>query len=290
MQQKTTSSNKVGRLFATLIMLVGYYLISMPYALDWYSRIGQTATISGYKSSIETLSETEIKDVKQRMVEYNQQIAQAHEDEFYRYSSKQEFDSEYLALPVADSNEICSIEIPKINVNVPVGHGTDDDMLQTEIGHLYGTSLPIGGESTHAVVAGHSALRTAEMFTRLDELEIGDIIYVNILNEKHAYLVSDIVVVLPTECDQYMQVVPGEDLITLYTCTPYGINTHRLLVTAMRTDDPIIEESNESMQITVDEVKPKIIFATLVGLPIVIAIVANVVINKRERRIDRETN
>lgn len=283
MQHKKLKKSVV-LIMATLIILVGYGLIVMPYAIDWYSRIGQTATISGYKDAVDLLSDEQIENQRQKTIAYNAKISEKQEQEFYRYSSKQEFDFDYKHLPVEGSSEICTVEIPKINVNMPVGHGTDDNMLQTEAGHLYGTSLPIGGESTHSVIAAHSALRTAEMFSRLDELEKGDVFYINILKETHAYEVTEIRTVLPEECDQYMQIIPGEDQVTLYTCTPYGINTHRLLVTGNRIGDPINIESTETVEIISDKTGPILVLVGIVGIPVVLAISVNVYIYYKEKR------
>ena len=126
-----------------------------------------------------------------------------------------------------------SIEIPKIGVDLPIYHGTDDDVLSNGIGHLEGTSLPVGGASTHCVLTGHRGLPNSKLFTRLDEIEENDLFYLNIFGETLAYKVNQIEVIEPDEVDK-LNIQEGKDLVSLITCTPYGLNTHRLVVTGER--------------------------------------------------------
>ena len=125
------------------------------------------------------------------------------------------------------------VKIPKIQVNLPIYHGTDAEMLDRGVGHLLGSSLPVGGENTHTILSGHSGMASQKMFTDLEQLVPGDVFYLNVLGETLAYQVTEINTVLPYETD-LLGIVPGEDLCTLVTCTPYGINTHRLLVRGSR--------------------------------------------------------
>lgn len=138
-------------------------------------------------------------------------------------------------LNVAGDGVMGYIQIPKIHVNLPIYHGCDDEVLQKGAGHIEQTHLPIGGESTHSILSGHRGLPHAEMFTRLDELEEGDLFYISVLDAVLAYEVDQISVVLPEDLEK-ISVVDGEDLVTLVTCTPYGVNTHRLLVRGHRTE------------------------------------------------------
>ena len=125
------------------------------------------------------------------------------------------------------------VEIPKIQVNLPIYHGRDAEVLDRGVGHLLGSSLPVGGGNTHTILSGHSGMASQKMFTDLEQLVPGDVFYLNVLNETLAYQVTEINTVLPYETD-LLGIVPGEDLCTLVTCTPYGINTHRLLVRGSR--------------------------------------------------------
>ena len=128
---------------------------------------------------------------------------------------------------------ICYIDIPKINVYLPVQHGTDADTLERAVGHVVGTSLPVGGSSTHAVLSAHSGLASSKLFSDIDQLEVGDVFYIHVLGEALAYKVDAINTVLPTDTS-LLQIADGKDLVTLVTCTPFGVNTHRLLVRGYR--------------------------------------------------------
>lgn len=280
---KRRLKKSVIRIIGSVLLYAGYMLIATPFIVDQYSRIGQTATINAYNESVSNLTQQQIADQLEQCITYNENLTEKYKNELYHYSSKTDYDDQYLKLPVEENKQICTLIIPKINVNLPVGHGTSDELLQTMAGHLYGTSLPVGGNSTHAVIAAHSGLRTSELFSRLDELEIGDEINVRILGEQHTYKVNQIKIVLPDECDQYLQIVPDKDLITLYTCTPYGINTHRLLVQAERTDDLIIDHTKSLMSIKNEEAKPLLIIAGITVLPVIILIITNMYIMKGEK-------
>lgn len=281
--KKSRVKKSVIRIFGSILLYVGYILIIMPFIFDQYSRIGQTAQIKTYDNLIDNLDDEIIQKQFALSSDYNAKLSKKYVNEMYRYSSTTDYDEEYLHLPLADNKQICTIIIPKINVNLPVGHGTQDDLLQVMAGHLYGTSLPVGGPGTHAVIAAHSGLRSSELFSRLDELVIGDEIDILVLNELHSYKVKEINVVLPDECDQYMQIIPDEDLITLYTCTPYGINSHRLLVQAKRVEDKVIEQ-NKSLSLFSDDFKPKIIISSLIIFPMICLVGFNLYVKKGAKK------
>lgn len=144
-------------------------------------------------------------------------------------------DNRYQSLLDTGQGVMGAVRIPKISVNLPIFHGTGEVALSKGAGHLHGTSLPVGGENTHAVITGHRGMVTATMFTRLDELKKGDAFYIDVMGETLGYKVDSITVILPTEGAKYLRVHRGEDRVTLMTCTPYGVNTHRLLVSGVRT-------------------------------------------------------
>ena len=285
MNSTKKNSNWIIRLFASILILFGYGCCILPTALDTYSRIGQTATISGYTSMVENLTEDEKNEAFQKAREYNQKLYE--KGEYYIYSSTTDYDEDYLNLPTSN-NELCAIVINKININLSVGKGTSEETLQKEAGHLYGTSLPVGGENAHTVIAGHTALRSSEMFSRLEELEKGDYIDVIILGETHRYIVDQITICLPEEANDYLQIEEGKDLLTLYTCTPYGINTHRLLIRASRTDDPITNINSNGLNteetVLTKSTKEIIKLIAIIGLPIILVVVVNVVCFKKERK------
>lgn len=168
-----------------------------------------------------------------RAIAYNLAItpgtANAYSEESL-LSAAENYDSQ---LNIAGNGIMGYVEIPKIQVNLPIYHGTDAEVLDRGVGHLLGSSLPVGGENTHTILSGHSGMASQKMFTDLEQLTQGDVFYLNVLNETLAYQVTEINAVLPYETD-LLGIVPGEDLCTLVTCTPYGINTHRLLVRGSR--------------------------------------------------------
>ena len=156
-------------------------------------------------------------------------------------------DPEYESLlNYSNSGAMGYIEIPKIQIQVPVYHYSTDEVLDRGIGHIHGSSLPIGGEGTHSLLTGHRGLPESKLFTDLDQIKVGDKFYLHMLTRDLAYEVTDINVVLPHEVDM-LTIEPGEDKVTLVTCTPYGVNTHRLLVTGKRTEykEEVVEEENK---------------------------------------------
>ncbi len=152
-------------------------------------------------------------------------------------SSMSDNDEEYQSLLDSGGGVMGTIRIPKISVNLPIYHGTSESVLASGAGHLYGTSLPVGGTSTHAVITGHRGMVSAAMFTRIDELRVGDYFYIDVMGRTLGYMVDRISVIEPNDTSK-LKIVDGEDRVTLMTCTPYGVNTHRLLVSAVRSSIP----------------------------------------------------
>lgn len=177
------------------------------------------------------------------------------------------------------------VEIPDIDVNLPIYHGTSEEVLQDGAGHLEASSLPVGGEGTHAVISAHRGLPSAKLFSDLDELETGDVFFIHILNETHAYQVDQIQVVKPDELDS-LRVVDGQDLVTLLTCTPYAVNTHRLLVRGVRIP---YEEAQKVLEDAEDEntlsrwVKEYAV-SIAAGTVLLVLLVLAVKIRKRKRK------
>ena len=166
--------------------------------------------------------------------DYNQSLAARETSYFLSERQQAEYDS---LLDVGGTGIMGYITIPRIGVELPIYHGTSDGVLQIAAGHLEGTSLPVGGASTHAVISAHRGLPSAKLFTNLDQLEVGDTFTITVLDRVLTYEVDKISIVLPTETDS-LKVVDGKDYVTLMTCTPYGINTHRLLVRGRRITTP----------------------------------------------------
>lgn len=190
----------------------------------------QSITISSYKKAVQNLSKDDIVRLKAEAQKYNESLSGVHLTD--PFGDEKSEDSKVPLFSV--DHVIGYIDIPKINVYIPIYHGTTEEVLEKGVGHLENTSLPIGGESTHAILTGHRGLPSATLFTDLDQLKEGDMFYLHILKEDLAYQVNQIKVVEPYDTEELM-LVQGKDYVTLVTCTPYGINTQRLLIRGERT-------------------------------------------------------
>lgn len=222
---------RFGNFLITCLILTGLGLLLYPTISDMWNQAHQSRAIAGYTESVGNLSETDYSDLWKAAKAYNESLLSRKT----RFIPTEESTEEYLSLMnVTSDGMMAYIEIPKIGVNLPIYHGTGDEVLQVAVGHLEGSSLPIGGIGTHACLSGHRGLPSAKLFSRLDELEVGDVFYIYVLNETHEYTVSQINVVLPEEME-LLDIDPNQDICTLITCTPYGINTHRLLVRGIRS-------------------------------------------------------
>ena len=193
----------------------------------------QKSAVATYQQSVQDKDDSEIKEIIQKATEYNDMLFQTDGAIVGDVNSEILSEESYESLLNQGTGVMGSIEIPKIGVDLPIYHGTDDDVLSNGIGHLEGTSLPVGGASTHGVLTGHRGLPNSKLFTRLDEIEENDLLYLNIFGETLAYKVNQIEVIEPDEVDK-LNIQEGKDLVSLITCTPYGLNTHRLVVTGER--------------------------------------------------------
>ena len=205
-----------------------------------------------YEAVIQQADDSTLREAKALAIAYNESITPGTTGEAYSQAALLEASVDYESqLNVASNGIMGYVEIPKISVNLPIYHGTGNDSLERGVGHLLGSSLPVGGESTHAILTGHSGMATQKMFTDLEQLSIGDVFYLHILDETLAYQVDNIKTVLPYDTS-LLGVYSGEDYCTLVTCTPYGVNTHRLLVRGIRIPyeeaEVIVEEIQQEEQ------------------------------------------
>lgn len=215
-------------LFLTALGLTLYPLISNYVNQKYVSEI-QTA----HQVLIQQTDESVLQEAKQRATAYNLAITPGTADAYGEealLSASEDYENQ---LDIAGNGIMGYVEIPKIQVHLPIYHGTDAEVLDRGAGHLLGSSLPVGGKNTHTILSGHSGMASQKMFTDLEQLTQGDVFYLNVLNETLAYRVIQISTVLPYETE-LLSIVPGADLCTLVTCTPYGVNTHRLLVRGSR--------------------------------------------------------
>lgn len=221
----------VKSVIAIILIIIGIVILLYPKISNYIEKKNQIEFIKEYKENISKMESTTKDEEYQKAEKYN---------EYLNGLENKNSDYEEI-LNISENGIMAYIEIPKISVYLPIYHGTKDDVLKKGIGHLENSSLPIGGVSTHAVLTGHTGLLKAELFTRIRELKIDDYFYIYTLGQKLTYKVYQIKVVLPTEVDD-VKIQEGKDLVSLVTCTPYGVNTHRLLVQAIRTEN--IEEKN----------------------------------------------
>lgn len=245
--------NKRGIVKVLLVLLLfgGALALTMyPFIANYLFENKTDSVVNSIEQSAQDIDDSEQKAAIEAAKKYNQTIANGHvqlKDPFDDEQLEQEAGEYNSLLNLTDDGVMGTIEIPSINVSLPIYHGTSDSVLEKGVGHLQGTSLPVGGESTHTVLTGHTGLSNAKLFTDLTEVEEGDIFFLNVMGEKLAYKVDQIKVVLPSELNS-LKVVPGEDYCTLVTCTPYGVNSHRLLVRGVRTDYKEAVESPETFE------------------------------------------
>ena len=226
---------------SAIAMIGALGLIAYPTFSDWWNRMHQSYAVAGYVEQTKDMSGAERKAMIAAAHAYNERLA-ANGDRWHMTDAqKREYDE---TLDVTGTGIMGYVTIPRIKVKLPVYHGTSDGVLQIAAGHLTGTSLPVGGATTHAVVSGHTGLPSARLLTGLDELKKGDTFAFHVLDETYTYKVDQISVVLPSEISK-LNIEPGADYATLITCTPYGVNSHRLLVRGHRIPNPKVPDTTQ---------------------------------------------
>jgi len=256
---------------------IGLSLLLYPSFADWWNSFHQSQAISTYSEVVANMDNDRYEEVWSAAWEYNRSLIDRPND--YLLSEEQRIQYEGL-LDVGQNGIMGYIEIPKIDVTLPVYHGTDEAVLQVAVGHLEWTSLPVGGESSHCVVSGHRGLPSAKLFTDLDKMELGDTFLLRVLDEVLTYEVDQILIVEPQETRELM-IAEGQDYCTLVTCTPYGINTHRILVRGHR-----IENAKEVVvrRVTADAVQIEpVIVAPLVAAPMLLILLVGLLIPKPKK-------
>lgn len=261
-----------------VILFAGLALLLYPSVSNYWNSLHQSRAIVGYAQSVERVDNSEYEKMLADAADYNIALFSKEQPLFLSEQEKAVYNS---LLDVTGTGIMGYIEIPKIDCELPVYHGTQEGILQVAIGHLEGTSLPIGGVNTHCVLSGHRGLPSAKLFTELDELVVGDLFMLRVLDETYTYEVEKILIVEPHEVDS-LEMEPGKDLCTLVTCTPYGINTHRLLVRGHRVEN--LKETT-TLRITADatRIEPMIV-APIVAIPILLVLLVVLLIDTRKKR------
>lgn len=265
-------------LLLVLILLAGLALLLYPSFSDYWNSFHQTRAITSYAENVANLDEDKYDEIWSAAWDYNQSLLSRATG----FALSDELKADYQSLlNVSDLGIMGYIEIPEINCSLPIYHGTEESVLQIAVGHLEWSSLPVGGESSHCVLSGHRGLPSAKLFTNLDKLREGDVFMLRVLDEVLTYEVDQILIVEPQETSD-LQIVPGEDLCTLVTCTPYGINTHRLLVRGHRIEN--IEESRV-IRVTADAVQIEpLLVAPIAAIPMLLILLILVLMPKRSRK------
>lgn len=241
------------------ILLLGIGIMLYPTVSDYWNSFHETRAISNYEAIVAELDDTDYEALFAEAEAYNEELAKL-QFPFKEYEDLNE--QYYSAMDVAGNGIMGYIDIPSIKVELPIYHGTGDAVLNRAVGHLEGSSLPIGGEGTHAVMSAHRGLPSAKLFSDLDRLVIGDQFTITVLNRVLTYEVDQILIVEPTQMEAINR-VPGQDYVTLLTCTPYGVNTHRMLVRGHR-----VETEQGAIYIRPDATKiPTYLVAPAIGIP-----------------------
>ena len=230
------NSEKLLLIISIIFIILGVGIFLYPSISNYLAEKNHIDIIRNYDNLIVKINEEKINEEKEKARIYNENLSGDPVHDPFVIGSGYALPENYKeVLNVSDDGVMGYVEIPKISVYLPIYHGTSDEVLEKGVGHIQNTSVPIGGNSTHSILTGHTGLPNAELFTRLDELGIGDIFYIHVLDDVLTYKVFETKVILPDKIDE-LRILNGKDYVTLVTCTPYGVNSHRLLVKAERVE------------------------------------------------------
>lgn len=261
--------NKRNTIIMIILFFIGLLTLFYPTLSNYYNEKIGSKTIYNYENIIDSYDFNKFKEIKDNAIKYNKDLSKLS-DPLIDYKEIKNYEN---ILNVNDEGMMGYLSIDKIRVEIPIYHGTSNDTLNSFVGHVEGTSLPIGGNSTHSVLSAHRGLPSAKLFSDLDKLEVGDIFKIIVLDEALTYKVDKISIVKPNNSKELMN-VKDKDYVTLITCTPYGINTHRLLVRGVRVDNNVNKFyiSTEGFKIN------KLIVIPILTLPIIILLILIIVI------------
>ena len=256
--------NKLINIFLILALVAGLSLLLYPTVSDYWNSLHTSQAVASYDQAVKSMDEGKYDELLQRAGQYNRDLFLRGSLFALTDEEREDYNSQ---LDIDGSCVMGYIEIPTIKVSLPIYHGTSDDVLQVAVGHLEWSSLPVGGESTHCVLSGHRGLPSAKLFTNLDQLAEGDLFVIRTLDEVLTYEVDRILIVLPSEL-QALAAEEGKDLCTLVTCTPYGVNSHRMLVRGHRVDN-----QSEAVRLTADAIRiDPLLVAPIAAIPLLLAL------------------
>lgn len=279
---------KTNKIFIVIIFLFGLSLLLYPFIANQWNDYRQKRLISSYDQTVAEQEASEGIDYEaewERAEAYNEALLPSILPDSFAVAEASGEDEEYMScLNITGNGMMGKVEIPKIDITIPIFHTTEEEVLQNAAGHLEGSSLPIGGENSHAVISAHRGLPSAALFTDLDKLEEGDHFLLHILDDTLCYQVDKISVVEP-EDTAVLAVEDGEDLVTLLTCTPYGVNSHRLLVRGHRVSYELEEIKDEKLSLTNMSLHTNYLLWVIVGL--VVTAIFSLVLYRREKKLER---
>jgi len=257
-------------------LIVGIVLLVYPSIANYWNSFHQTRALISYNDTVSSMSKDEYKHILDSAREYNEKLTESGIKWIMTEEDKAEYNKE---LAVDDSGIMGYISIPKVHIKLPLYHGTDENVLQIAIGHIEGSSLPVGGKGTHCIVSGHRGLPSARLFTDVDRIKEGDTWTMTVLNETITYECDQIRIVEPEDLSE-LQIIEGEDLCTLVTCTPYGINTHRLLIRGHR-----VANADGTADITADAIQIEPVYiAPVLAVPALIILFLILLIASRRAK------
>ncbi len=278
-RKPTRRKGRAGTIVLILVFLIGLCILLYPSVSEWWNSRVQSRAVATYDEAVAAMSETDYTAYWEAAEAYNETLFEIGSAS--AIANTDLVDEDYWdLLDVGGTGIMGYITIEKINVELPIYHGTSASVLSAGAGHLEGTSLPVGGASTHTVISAHRGLPSALLFTNLDQLEVGDTFTITVLDQVLTYEVDQISIVLPSEIEN-LYIEEGQDYCTLMTCTPYGINTHRLLVRGVRTanaEDVHIRVTEEAYQIDT------ILVAAVAAVPMLAILLVWLLISTRRRR------
>ncbi len=268
--------NVLSTIILTCLFLVGLSVMLYPTISDWWNSKVQSRAIASYSEALTEIDNSRYEELLAGAEGYNKRLLVV-DSPFVNYDDVGGYDA---ALDISGTGIMGYITIPQINVELPIYHGTGEAVLNIAVGHLEGTSLPIGGANTHCVLSAHRGLPSARLFTDLDQLVVGDTFTITVLDEVLTYEVEQILIVLPHEMEK-LAILPGRDIVTLMTCTPYGVNTHRLLLRSRRVDTVV----ERTVRVSADAVQmDPLLVVPLISAPLVLLLLCFWTFSGRKRR------
>lgn len=276
--------DKLSTMLLILVFLVGLSLLLYPGVSDYWNSLHQSRAITQYAQQVAELDGAQYEELWRAAADYNASLLERSNEYLLDDAQKERYQA---LLNLSGTGVMGYIEIPGIQCSLPICHGTDEAVLQTAVGHLEWTSLPVGGEGTHCVLSGHRGLPSARLFTDLDKLAVGDVFMLRVLDEELTYEVDQILIVEPWETAA-LKIDPDRDYCTLVTCTPYGVNTHRLLVRGRRIET--IEETR-AVHVTADamQIEPLIV-APIAAIPMLLVLLIGLLLPRPKKKVGGETN